>query len=157
MMKQKRICVLSLIALTYFAGCRISHENAGETERITHSVNKNDAETGIEDKSLAISPQRPERRMRQTDLEKSVRQCLEDFNAIRPGMTRQQVEEKFLMDGGLRGAGLVRFIHPDCYYFKVDVTFSFERNAADQNRAIRSPTDVVVEVSRPYVDYPVMN
>ncbi len=92
--------------------------------------------------------------MRQTDLEKSVKQCLDDFSAIRPGMTRREVEEKFPMDGGMHTLSLIRFVHPDRYYFKVDFSFSYESNPNDQNRAVWRGAGKVMSVSAPYIENP---
>ena len=65
-----------------------------------------------------------------------VSRCLVDFDAIKPKMTREQVERTFPMDGGMHSVSPVRFTHPSCPYFKVDVEFDFERDPNDQNRAI---------------------
>src|SRR5215467_1666635 len=62
-----------------------------------------------------------------------VEQCLKDFESIKPGMTRGEAERKLLMDGGLQSASPVRFVHPECRYFKIEVQFDFARDPADQN------------------------
>jgi len=86
-----------------------------------------------------------------------VQQCLTDFKSIKTGMTRVEVETKLRIDGGLQGVSPVRYIHPDCDYFKIDVEFDFKRNEKNQNRAILSPEDRVTIVSRPYIDFPVFD
>ena len=84
-----------------------------------------------------------------------VEKCLKDFQSIQVGMTRGEIEEKFPLDGGLQeGVSTVRFIHPECPYFKIDVSFEFKRNENDQNRAIRSPDDKVIKTSKPYIEMP---
>lgn len=83
-----------------------------------------------------------------------VRKCLDDFNGIKLGMTRGQIEKNFPKDGGLYGASCISFTHPDCPYFKIDVEFDFKRNPNDQNRAIISTDDKVIKVSKPYIEYP---
>jgi hypothetical protein len=83
-----------------------------------------------------------------------VENCLKDFQTIKAGMTRSEVESKFPMDGGLQSVSPVRFVHPTCPYFKIDVEFDFKRNAADQNRAIRGKDDKVMKVSKPYIERP---
>lgn len=70
-----------------------------------------------------------------------VAKCLKDFQAIKVGMTRKEIEMQFQQDGGLQGVSPVRFTHPDCPYFKVDVEFSFKRNPQDMGRAMISPDD----------------
>jgi len=81
--------------------------------------------------------------------------CLRDFESIKPGMTRGEIESKFPMDGGLQSVSPVRFTHPACAYFKIDVEFDFKRNAADQNRAIWGKDDKATKVLKPYIERPV--
>jgi hypothetical protein len=83
-----------------------------------------------------------------------VANCLKDFAAIKPGMTRRQVEDEFPKDGGVSCLITGRFVHPTCRYFKIDVEFNCKRDAADQNRAIQSGDDPVVHVSKPYIEWP---
>jgi hypothetical protein len=72
-------------------------------------------------------------------------------------MTRGEIQKKFPMDGGIQGVSLIRFTHPECGYFKIDVGFDFKHNENDQNRAIISPDDKVTKVSKPYIEVPVMD
>ena len=88
------------------------------------------------------------------DYTRWVESCLKDFESVKVGMTRGQVESKLSMDGGLQGVSPVRFVHPACGYFKVDVQFEYKRNAADQNRAILDKADKVTKVSKPYIERP---
>ena len=83
--------------------------------------------------------------------------CLRDFEFIRKGITRGEVAGRFAVDGGLQGVSPVRFVHPGCPYFKVDVEFEFRKDAADQGRAISSKGDKVIRVSKPYVERPFMD
>jgi hypothetical protein len=92
-----------------------------------------------------------------TDHVKWVENCLKDFEAIKAGMTRSEIEAKLSMDGGLQGASPVRFTHPACAYFKVDVVFEFKRNAADQGRAIAGKDDKATKVSKPYIERPFLD
>jgi hypothetical protein len=85
---------------------------------------------------------------------KWVSECLKDFTEIKIGMTRRDVRNLFRRDGGLYSASLERFCHPACAYFKIDVEFSFKRDAADQGRAIMSEEDPVTRVSKPYLETP---
>lgn len=83
-----------------------------------------------------------------------VASCLKDFAAIKIGMTRRQLEDAFRKDGGIYTATHVRFAHPTCGYFKIDVEFDCKKDAADQNRAIQSTDDPVIHVSKPYLETP---
>ncbi len=83
---------------------------------------------------------------------KWVIKCLTDFYSIKPGMTREEIEKRFPMDGGEQGVSPVRFTHPECPHFKIDVEFSFKRNPNDQNRAVVSPEDKATKISKPYLE-----
>jgi hypothetical protein len=84
-----------------------------------------------------------------------VEQCLKDFASLKPGMTRKEVESKFPQDGGLQTVSPVRYTHPACPCFKIDVEFDFKRDQADQGRAITGADDKVTRVSRPYLERPI--
>ena len=111
---------------------------------------------------VPVSPDEPmtagkrDQRLAQLEHEREgwVARCLEDFQTIKPGKTRAEIEKKFPMDGGLQTVSPVRFTHPDCPYFKVDVAFGFKRDPEDQNRAVLSPHDEATAVSKPYIETP---
>jgi hypothetical protein len=84
-----------------------------------------------------------------------VENCLKDFETIKPGMTRGDIEKKLRMDGGLHTPLEVRFVHPACQLFKIDVQFDFKRDAADQGRAIWGKDDKATKVSKPYIERPI--
>ena|ERR1019366_8657870 len=89
-----------------------------------------------------------------TDRAKWVEKCLRDFESIKTGMTRGEIEGKLSTDGGIQSVSPVRFAHPACGYFKIDVEFEFKRDAADQNRAIQGNGDKATRVSKPYIERP---
>jgi hypothetical protein len=80
--------------------------------------------------------------------------CFRNFESITNGMTRAQVEKKLTMDGGLQTVSPVRFLDPGCPHFKIKVEFGYQRDARDQNRAIKGPGDKVILVSKPYLEEP---
>lgn len=70
-------------------------------------------------------------------------------------MTRAEVEKRLRMDGGMQSPSLVRFAHPDCPCFKLDVGFSLRREPGEQGPAVFGPDDRVTTVSKPYLELPV--
>lgn len=67
-------------------------------------------------------------------------------------MTRGEVEERFKRDGGLQSRESTRYAFPSCPDITIKVGIKFkEANAADQNSFPKS--DIVVEVSKPYLEY----
>jgi hypothetical protein len=85
---------------------------------------------------------------------KWVSRCMTELQSVKPGMTRAEVEKEFQMDGGLQGYVTVRYIHPECSYFKLDVKFLVKRNAEDQGRVVPTPKDKALSVSKPYIENP---
>ncbi len=83
-----------------------------------------------------------------------VSKCLADFESIKTGMTRGEIEKKFSMDGGISTVSLIRFVHPECIYFKIDV--EFELKSKDPNH-MSSPEDKVIKKSKPYIENPVFD
>ena len=86
-----------------------------------------------------------------------VQQCLKDFETIHPGMTRQEIKKKFPMDGGLQSFSAVRFVHPDCPYFKIDVEFELKKDIKNRNRAIHTQEDMAIKISKPYIERPIID
>jgi hypothetical protein len=83
-----------------------------------------------------------------------VAKCLEDFKAIKPGMTRLEVTNRLFQDhrSGPRTQSPLfpsdsrreLFVHPECPYFKIDIEFARGVNV--------SPEDKVLNFSKPYVE-----
>jgi hypothetical protein len=98
----------------------------------------------------------PDTRNPQPDAEhaKWVETCLKDFQSIKVGMTRGEIEKKLSEDGGLQSASPVRFIHPACASFKIDVEFDIKRDPADQGRAVSGKEDKATKISKPYIERP---
>jgi hypothetical protein len=86
-----------------------------------------------------------------------VENCLKDFETVTVGMTRGEVESTFPKDGGIQGVSPVRFVHPSCPYFKIDVEFDFKRSAAESSRVILGKDDKVTRVSKPYIEMPFLD
>ena len=83
--------------------------------------------------------------------------CFKNFESVTNGMTRAGVESRLSEDGGLQFVSPIRFIDPGCRGFKIKVEFEFQKDAADQNRAVSAPGDKVINVSKPYLERPFMD
>lgn len=81
-----------------------------------------------------------------------VQKCLRDFESVKVGMTRAEIEKKLPMDGGIHLIHLVRFVHPECRYFKIDVEFDVKKN--DKGDKMQSPDDYAKTISKPYIETP---
>jgi hypothetical protein len=76
---------------------------------------------------------------------------------IKPGMTRKDLLKVFTTQGGL-STGLQRtFASRDCPYFQVDVEFRAvgrpNRDPDGRVTLIEDDRDVIISISRPYLDF----
>jgi hypothetical protein len=79
------------------------------------------------------------------------------MEAIKPGMTRDNLLKIFATEGGL-SAGLHRtLVSRDCPYFKVDVEFQAvgrpDRDSDGRVTLEEDDRDIVVRISRPYLQF----
>jgi hypothetical protein len=82
---------------------------------------------------------------------------LAKMESIRPGMTREQLMKVFRTEGGL-STGLRRtFVSRECPYFKVDVQFRAvgrpDRDSDGRVTLEEDACDIIVQVSRPYLQF----
>jgi hypothetical protein len=78
-------------------------------------------------------------------------QPLKDYQHIRVGIRRSEVDKYFQQDGGMQSPSTTRYVYPKCRYLHVDV--KFEISGKDEKPF--SPNDSVLEISKLYVDYAV--
>jgi hypothetical protein len=70
---------------------------------------------------------------------------------IQPGMTRKDLLRVFTEEGGLSTRTQRIYVLKGCPWIKVDVEFAPVGEA--QNGLIESPSDQILKVSKPYLDY----
>jgi hypothetical protein len=88
-----------------------------------------------------------------------VAQALEKMEAIKPGMTREELLKVFRTQGGL-STGLHRtFVSRDCSYFKIDVEFEAvgrpDRGRDGRVTLEEDVRDIIAKTSRPYLQFSV--
>jgi hypothetical protein len=86
-----------------------------------------------------------------------VGRTLGQMEAIKPGMTREDLLKMFRTEGGL-STGLHRtFVSRDCAYFKVGVEFKAvgrpDRDGDGRVTSQEDPRDIIVKISRPYLQF----
>jgi len=90
-----------------------------------------------------------------------VTDALKRMQTITPGMTRDDLLRVFTVEGGLSNALQRTFVSRDCPYFKVDVTFRRAgRRPPEEGRdrlLSEYGDDVIATVSRPYLQFSVMD
>jgi hypothetical protein len=83
------------------------------------------------------------------------------MQTIKPGMTRETLLRVFTTEGGVF-TGLQRtFVSRDCPYFKVDVKFQAagrpNRDGDGRVTMIEGSQDIILEISRPYLQFSVLD
>jgi hypothetical protein len=80
-----------------------------------------------------------------------VREALNDYQHIRVGITRNEVERYFKRDGGMQFPDNTRYVYSKCPYLHLDVEFQ----AKGSTEPPFSGEDTVIKTSKLYVDYSV--
>jgi hypothetical protein len=105
--------------------------------------------------SLFLSPAEPigTRPDKESDCCGVVGRAIDLVDAMKAGTTRRQVEEHFVKDGGMQFPENTRYGYLGCPEIKIDVDFK----VVDSKDGRSGPDDVVVKVSRPYLEEPSKN
>jgi hypothetical protein len=86
-----------------------------------------------------------------------VAEVMKRMMTIRPGMTREALLKVFTPDGGIYNTIVTRtFVSRDCPYFKVDVEFRLvgQPITGGEPMPIEDSRDIILKISRPYLDFP---
>jgi hypothetical protein len=77
--------------------------------------------------------------------------ALREMQAIKPGMTREDLLKVFREEGGVSSRTAQRYVYRECPYIKVDVTF--EAVGAQDDKLTKSPKDRIAGISRPFLEW----
>jgi hypothetical protein len=80
---------------------------------------------------------------------------MQSIGTIKPGMTRKDLLKVFTTEGGLSSPQHQRFVLQECPYIKVDVDFAPALKESDH--FIEAPEDKIVKISRPFLEYSIMD
>jgi hypothetical protein len=80
-----------------------------------------------------------------------VANALRAMESIKVGMTRSDLMKVFTTEGGLSTTSQRTYVYRGCPYIKVDVRFA----ASSGDKQL--PTDKITGVSRPYIEWSVMD
>ena len=89
------------------------------------------------------------------DLTKKVSDILTECKKIAPGTTRAELLKVFTTEGGISTATRRTFAHRLCPYIKVDVEFI--PSEPKQNALEERPTDIISKISRPYLEWSIID
>lgn len=86
-----------------------------------------------------------------------VTDALADVQKLKTGSTRKDLMERFTTEGGLSTVKERTFVYRNCLYIKVDVTFNLTDKDYKGDRPGESPGDKIVTISRPYLEYAIID
>jgi hypothetical protein len=82
-----------------------------------------------------------------------IRQILSEYYSIKIGLsTRGDVEKIFRIDGGVNMRTPTRYVFKGCMAIKVDVEFKENKTVKTSHRESLPKTDIVIGLSRLYLD-----
>ena len=105
-----------------------------------------------------LSAQTPQKSQGQTEW---IASSLKEMQKIKVGMTRADLLKVFTTEGGL-STGLNRtYVYRHCSYIKVDVEFEAvgrpERDTDGRVTPVEANEDVIMRISRPYLEWMVID
>jgi hypothetical protein len=77
------------------------------------------------------------------------------MEAVKPGMTRQQLLIVFREEGGLSTRTQRRYAFRECPYIKIDATF--EPVGPFSSNFNESPNDRISKLSKPFLEHPIVD
>lgn len=77
--------------------------------------------------------------------------ALNAIQSIKVGMTRADLMKQFTVEGGLSTTSQRTYVYQHCPYIKVDVKFA--ASSREQERT----SDKIIEISRPYLAWSIMD
>jgi hypothetical protein len=90
-----------------------------------------------------------------------VAEVLNRMETINPGTTRKTLLTVFTTEGGLSTGLRCTYASLDCPYFKVDVEFQAvgrpDRDADGRETLVESDEDIILTISRPYVQFSIVD
>jgi hypothetical protein len=107
--------------------------------------------------ALGQDSMRPAQHKSDIDLEhtKWVESVMRSIFTIKPGATRKDLLRVFTEEGGLSTRTQRTYVYKRCRYIKVDVEFAPVGDL--EEGSIEMPADKITTISRPYLDYDVLD
>jgi hypothetical protein len=84
-----------------------------------------------------------------------IAKSLKEIESVKVGMTRVDLLRVFKEEGGISTKTWRRYVYRDCPYIKVDV--EFEPVGDPENKVSQSPRDKIIKISRPFLEWSIMD
>lgn len=85
----------------------------------------------------------------------TIEESLKDIEKIKVGMTRKDLLTVFETEGGISSRTQNHYVYKKCMFIRVDVKYSAVGD--EQPRFPESPDDKIIEISKPYLGYPIQD
>jgi hypothetical protein len=102
--------------------------------------------------ATAILPSKPRAANEHTEW---IAKSLKEIESVKLGMTRLDLLRVFKEEGGISTRTWRRYVYRDCPYIKVDV--EFEPAGEPENKLNRSPRDKIIKISKPFLEWSIMD
>jgi len=136
-----RVALIAAIAL-FLIAARCESQVAGSSENTSSAAPSNNDPASV---LTAID----------VDRMKWIETILHEAETIRPGMPRKELYARFRTEGGIYTRSQQRYVSKRCPYIKIDVTFKLAKQYADPS--YEDPEDIIVTVSKPYLQWSIMD
>ena len=80
---------------------------------------------------------------------------LKEMEGVKVGMTRGELLNVFKEEGGISTRTWRRYAYRDCPYIKVDA--EFEPVDDPENKRNQSPSDRIIKISKPFLEWSIMD
>jgi len=84
-----------------------------------------------------------------------IAKSLKEIESIKVGMTRADLLRVFKEEGGISTRTWRRYAYRDCPYIKVDV--EFEPVGKPENKVSQSPKDKIIKISKPFLEWSIID
>jgi hypothetical protein len=84
-----------------------------------------------------------------------IMKILKEIESVKAGMTRADLLRVFKEEGGISTRTRRRYVYHDCPYVKVDV--EFEPVGEPENKLRQSPRDKIIKISKPFLEWSIMD
>jgi len=101
---------------------------------------------------------KPDARSKAPDFQQTkwIDKSLREMQTVKAGMTRAQLTKVFTTEGGLSTRTWRRYVYRECPYIKVDVEFKPVSTSKKYPHA-ESSNDVITKISKPFLEWSIMN
>ncbi len=104
-------------------------------------------------KPKSVVSEKSQRQQLLQDHTEWISQSLRRIQSIKPGATRAELLEVCTTEGGISTRSSKTYVYRECPYIKIDVEFK----PIDDGKWDEKPEDVITKISKPYLEWSIIN